>query len=242
MPGQFRLCPSESAVYTGRVSFDPANPLIVQADRSVFLEAFNPRAEDARRALAPFAELISSPEHLHTYRVTPLSLWNAASAGMSAAEMVGALEQYAKFPVPQNVVTDIRELAGRWGRLRLIAHDGGLLLVADTQDAPLLTELSRQKAVSPLLGDRMGDGIYAVPLLNRGLIKTALLESGWPLDDQAGTATGWNTPFRCCRVWRCATTSRRPPTPSTGAAAPRAAAAWWCWPLAAARRWWAWSP
>ncbi|GGR01751.1 DEAD/DEAH box helicase [Deinococcus ruber] len=186
---------AETAFYTDRVSFDPANPLIVQADRSVFLEAFNPRAEDARRALAPFAELISSPEHLHTYRVTPLSLWNAASAGMSAAEMVGALEQYAKFPVPQNVVTDIRELAGRWGRLRLVAHDSGLLLVADTPDAPLLTELSRQKAVAPLLGDRMGDAVFAVPLLNRGLIKTALLESGWPLDDQAGYSDGLAYPI-----------------------------------------------
>ncbi|WP_229671149.1 DNA repair helicase XPB [Deinococcus aquiradiocola] len=177
------------------MTFDPANPLIVQADRSVFLEAFNPRAEDARRDLAAFAELVSSPEHLHTYRITPLSLWNAAAAGVSAEQMVAALERHAKFPVPQNVLHDLRELTLRWGRLRLVAHDGGLLLVVDAPDAPLLTELSRNRAVAPLLGDRMGDAVFAVPLVNRGVVKTALLEAGWPLDDQAGYSDGLQYAF-----------------------------------------------
>ena len=177
------------------MTFDPANPLIVQADRSVFLEAFNPRAEAARRELAPFAELVSSPEHLHTYRVTPLSLWNATAAGVTAQQMVDALERHAKFPVPQNVLQDIKELSGRWGRLKLVAHDKGLLLAADLSDAPLLTELSRNKAVAPLLGDRMGEAVFAVPLLNRGVIKTALLDAGWPLDDQAGYSDGLEYAF-----------------------------------------------
>ena len=177
------------------MTFDPANPLIVQADRSVFLEAFNPRAEAARRELAPFAELVSSPEHLHTYRVTPLSLWNATAAGVTAQQMVDALERHAKFPVPQNVLQDIKELSGRWGRLKLLAHDKGLLLAADASDAPLLTELSRNKAVAPLLGDRMGEAVFAVPLVNRGVIKTALLDAGWPLDDQAGYSDGLEYAF-----------------------------------------------
>ena len=181
--------------YTFQVTFDPANPLIVQADRSVFLEAFNPRAEEARRELAPFAELVSSPEHLHTYRVTPLSLWNATAAGVTAEQMVAALEQHAKFPVPQNVVQDIRELSGRWGRLKLVAHDGGLLLVAEQADAPLLSELSKNKAVAPLLGDRMGEAVFAVPLVHRGVIRTALLDAGWPLDDQAGYSDGLEYAF-----------------------------------------------
>ncbi len=172
------------------MDFDPANPLIVQADRSVFLEAFNPRAEAARESLAPFAELVSSPEHLHTYRVTPLSLWNAAAAGMTAGQMVDALRRHAKFPVPGNVEHDIRELVGRWGRLRLLAHDAGLLLVADAADAPLLVELARQKAVGPLLGEPMSLGVYTVPLQHRGVLKTALLDAGWPLDDQAGYSDG----------------------------------------------------
>jgi DNA excision repair protein ERCC-3 len=177
------------------VNFDPANPLIVQADRSVFLEAFNPRAEEARRELAPFAELVSSPEHLHTYRITPLSLWNATAAGVSAQDMQDALERHAKFPVPQNVLHDIRELSGRWGRLKLLAHDRGLLLTASVADAPLLTELSKNKAVAPLLGDRMGAAVFAVPLINRGVIKTALMGAGWPLDDQAGYSDGLEYAF-----------------------------------------------
>lgn len=121
----------------------------------MFLEAFNPLAEQARAAIAPFAELVSSPEHLRAYRVTPLSLWNAASTGIEPEEMVAALSQYAKFPLPANVETDIRELAGRWGRLTLEQFDNGLLLIAAEGDGPLLTELSRHKSVAPLLGDRM---------------------------------------------------------------------------------------
>lgn len=169
---------------------NPANPLIIQADRSVFLEAFNPLAEQARAAIAPFAELVSSPEHMHTYRVTPLSLWNAASTGMGPAEMVSALAQYAKFPLPANVETDIRELAGRWGRLTLEQFDNGLLLIAAEGNGALLTELSRHKAVAPLLGERMAENVFAVPPAHRGVLKQALIEVGWPVDDRAGYAAG----------------------------------------------------
>lgn len=171
-------------------TFDPLNPLIVQADRSVFLEAFNPRAELAREAIAPFAELVSSPEHMHTYKVSPLSLWNAASAGMSAEQMVDALRRYAKFPIPENVATDIQELAGRWGRLKFEEFDQGLLLVVGEGDAALLTEISLHKGIKPLLGDAMSSTIIAIPAGNRGTLKQALLEVGWPVDDQAGYTDG----------------------------------------------------
>lgn len=169
---------------------NPLNPLIVQADRSVFLEAFNPLAEEARAAIAPFAELVSSPEHMHTYRVTPLSLWNAASAGLSAEQMLSALAQYAKFPLPENVRTDIHDLASRWGRLTLDKYDNGLLLIVEPHDEALLTEVSRHKAVVPLLGDRMSPTVYAVPPAHRGVLKQALLEVGWPVDDRAGYTDG----------------------------------------------------
>lgn len=169
---------------------NPLNPLIVQADRSVFLEAFNPLAEEARAAIAPFAELVSSPEHMHTYRVTPLSLWNAASAGVSAAQMVDALAKFAKFPLPGNVETDIRELAGRWGRLKLERFDQALLLHVQKGDEALLTELSRHKGVAPLLGERMADTVFTVPAANRGVLKQALIEVGWPVDDRAGYTDG----------------------------------------------------
>lgn len=169
---------------------DPMNPLIVQADRSVFLEAFNPRADEARAAIAPFAELVSSPEHLHTYRVTPLSLWNAASTGMTADAMLGALEGHAKFPLPGNVVTDIRELVGRWGRLTLDRFDEALILSAAPGDGPLLSELARHRAVGPLLRERMSDVVYTVDAGARGELKRALMDAGWPVDDHAGYAPG----------------------------------------------------
>src|SRR5687768_10109250 len=101
------------------MSYDPANPLIVQGDRTVLVEVDNPRYAEARDALAPFAELEKSPEHIHTYRLTPLSLWNAAAAGMTAREMLDVLGQYSKFPLPTNLATDIAEFVGRYGRVKL---------------------------------------------------------------------------------------------------------------------------
>src|SRR3982751_2557628 len=100
-------------------SYDPANPLFVQPDRSILLETFNPKYADARDAIAPFAELEKSPEHIHTYRVTNLSLWNAAAAGLSAAQMVAVLDKYSKFPLPGNLATDLAETVGRYGRVKL---------------------------------------------------------------------------------------------------------------------------
>lgn len=175
--------------------FDPLNPLIVQADRSIYLEVHNERAEAARAAIAPFAELEKSPEHLHTYRITPLSLWNAASAGVPPEAMVAALEEYAKFPVPPNVATDVRELGARWGRLKLVEAGSALALQVAEGDAPLLLEVSRHKKVAPLLGARLGERAVALPLAHRGLLKQALLEVGWPVEDLAGYADGLAFPI-----------------------------------------------
>src|SRR5438045_9667354 len=98
---------------------DPTNPLIVQSDRSILVEVDNPRYAAARDALAPFAELEKSPEHIHTYRLTPLSLWNAAAAGLTAEAMIDVLRRFSKFPLPGNVPADLAELVGRYGRVRL---------------------------------------------------------------------------------------------------------------------------
>src|SRR5262245_11703129 len=174
-------------------SYDPANPLIVQGDRTVRLETQSARFEAAREAIAPFAELEKSPEYIHTYRITPLSLWNAAAAGLPAAEMVARLQAFAKYPVPANVVADIHELAGRWGRLRLEAIDGELRLIADEQ--ALMVELSRRAEIAPLLGQQRGWGIYAVPGANRGLLKQALIGAGWPAEDLAGYVEGKQFPL-----------------------------------------------
>ncbi len=173
---------------------DAGNPLIVQADRSIYLETFNPRAEEARAAISPFAELEKSPEHLHTYRLTPLSLWNAASSGQESDTMVEALERFSKFPVPENVVTDIRELVGRWGRIRLLEASGALVLEVQPGDEALQLELSKHKRVAPLLGERLTKRSFTVPLLHRGPIKQALLEVGWPVEDLAGYSDGLDLP------------------------------------------------
>jgi DNA excision repair protein ERCC-3 len=169
---------------------DAANPLIVQADRSIYLETFNPRAEEARAAISPFAELEKSPEHLHTYRLTPLSLWNAASSGQKSGAMIEALRRFSKFPVPDNVVTDMAELVGRWGRIRLREAGSALALEVGPGDEALLLELSKHRRVAPLLGERLGERAFAVPLLHRGLVKQELLEVGWPVQDLAGYSDG----------------------------------------------------
>src|SRR4029079_17040800 len=100
-------------------AFDPTNPLIVQSDRSILVEVDNPRYEAARDALAPFAELEKSPEHIHTYRITNLSLWNAAAAGVTAEQVVEVLRSFTKFPLPSNIAADVAEVVSRYGRIRL---------------------------------------------------------------------------------------------------------------------------
>ena len=104
--------------------YDPANPLIVQGDRSVLVEVDNQRYAEARDALAPFAELEKSPEHIHTYRLTPLSLWNAAAAGLTADAMIDVLSRFSKFPLPSNLAPDITELVSRYGRVKLVRARG----------------------------------------------------------------------------------------------------------------------
>jgi DNA excision repair protein ERCC-3 len=169
-------------------TYDPANPLIVQSDRTLLLEVQNPRFDAAREALAPFAELEKSPEYIHTYRITPLSLWNAAATGLPAAEMVDRLRAFARYPVPDNVATDIQELAGRWGRLRLVVVEGELRLLSELPT--LLIELARRSEIAPLLGQQRGALAYAVPPANRGVLKQALVVAGWPAEDLAGYVEG----------------------------------------------------
>lgn len=174
---------------------DPANPLIVHADRSVVLETFNPRAEAARVAIAPFAELERSPEHLHTYRITPLSLWNAASAGHDGEAIVDALRRHSKFPLPPSLEVDVAELASRWGRLRLATVEDELRLEVAEGDEPLLVQVARHDPVAPLLGPARGARAFAVALGNRGALKQALLGVGWPVQDVAGYLDGATLPF-----------------------------------------------
>lgn len=168
--------------------YHPANPLIVQGDRTILLEVDNPRFEEARDAIAPFAELEKSPEHIHTYRLTPLSLWNAAAAGMTADEMIGALDRFSKFPIPANLAPDLLDLVGRYGRVRLKRVDGVLRLTCD--DRALLEELGRNKRVREYLGKRVEADSYEVDDAYRGVLKQALIAVGYPAEDLAGYTPG----------------------------------------------------
>jgi DNA excision repair protein ERCC-3 len=170
------------------MQYHPANPLIVQADRTVLLEVDNPLYAEARDALAPFADLEKSPEHIHTYRLTSLSLWNAAAAGMSAEAMIEALGTYSKFPLPPNLAVDLRELVGRYGRVRLVRVEGQLRLVAT--DRALIEELARQKGVRDYLGDRLDETTFAIEDAYRGVLKQALIMVGYPAEDLAGYTEG----------------------------------------------------
>src|SRR5579871_6381871 len=134
---EYATMPKGAASRGVQQQYDPANPLIIQGDRSVLVEVDNPRYAEARDALAPFAELEKSPEHIHTYRISNLSLWNAAAAGFTAEQMVGVLQQYTKYPIPANLPADIAETVSRYGRVKLERIDTNKLRLV-CADRPLL--------------------------------------------------------------------------------------------------------
>lgn len=181
-------------------SFDPANPLIVQSDRSILVEVDNPKYSVARDALAPFAELEKSPEHIHTYRLTPLSLWNAAAAGLSADDMLDVLARFSKFALPTNLAPDIYELVSRYGRLKLERDRDQLKLTSN--DLTLMEELIRQPKLRPLLGERIGKTSFQVEPAFRGVVKQALLAVGYPVEDLAGYTEGAPLEIRLRRIAR----------------------------------------
>ncbi|MFG2845590.1 DNA repair helicase XPB [Kitasatospora sp. NPDC048296] len=164
-------------------------PLIVQSDKTLLLEIDHPKAADCRRAIAPFAELERAPEHVHTYRVTPLGLWNARAAGHDAEQVVDALVTYSRYPVPHALLVDVADTMGRYGRLQLLKHPThGLVLT--TTDRPVLEEVLRSKKIVPLVGARVGPDTVVVHPSERGQIKQVLLKLGWPAEDFAGYVDG----------------------------------------------------
>lgn len=164
-------------------------PLIVQSDKTALLETAHPQAADARHDLAIFAELERAPEHIHTYRITKLGLWNARAAGHDADFVLDILDRYAKFPIPTSVRTDITETMGRYGRLKITRDlDGKLLLSCDSQ--AILLEVIKQRKVNELLGEQLSDTTIAIQDWARGQVKQELLKLGWPAEDLAGFAAG----------------------------------------------------
>ncbi|MBF5001944.1 DEAD/DEAH box helicase [Nocardia sp. BSTN01] len=164
-------------------------PLIVQSDKTLLLEVDHEQADAARQAIAPFAELERAPEHVHTYRVTPLALWNARAAGHDAEQVVDALVNYSRYAVPQPLLVDVVETMARYGRLQLVKHPAhGLVLVS--LDRAVLEEVLRHKKIQPMLGARIDDDTVVVHPSERGRIKQMLLKVGWPAEDLAGYVDG----------------------------------------------------
>jgi DNA excision repair protein ERCC-3 len=164
-------------------------PLIVQSDKTLLLEVEHPQSTSCRHAIAPFAELERSPEHVHTYRITPLGLWNARAAGHDAEQVVDTLLRYSRYAVPHALLVDIAETMARYGRLQLTSHPvHGLVL--HTTDRPVLEEVLRSKKVAPLVGARVDPDTVIVHPSERGHIKQVLLKLGWPAEDFAGYVDG----------------------------------------------------
>ncbi|CAA9376171.1 MAG: DNA repair helicase [uncultured Nocardioidaceae bacterium] len=164
-------------------------PLIVQSDKTLLLEVDHEQAVDCRKAIAPFAELERSPEHIHTYRLTPLGLWNARAAGHDAEQVVDTLLTYSRYAVPHALLVDVAETMDRYGRLRLDKHPTHGLVLAST-DRPVFEEVLRAKKVQGMIGERIDDLTVVVHPSQRGNLKQALLKLGWPAEDYAGYVDG----------------------------------------------------
>nr|WP_269327139.1 DNA repair helicase XPB [Kineosporia mesophila] len=168
--------------------------MIVQSDKTLLLEIDHDQAAACRRAIAPFAELERAPEHVHTYRLTPLGLWNARAAGHDAEQVVDVLLEYSRYPVPHALLVDVAETMARYGRLQLIKDpDNGLVLRA--LDVPVLEEVLRSKKVAPLVGARLDPENVLVHPSERGNLKQVLLKLGWPAEDLAGYVNGEKHPI-----------------------------------------------
>ncbi len=164
------------------------NPCIVQSDRTILVEVNSPRYMEARDALARFAELVKSPEHVHTYCITPLSIWNACASGLAASQIVETLHAFAKYDVPRLIETEIIDLAGRYGQLKLERDARGLVL--HVEQPALAEELRRHREVSHLLGQRSAAQEFVIDSDQRGRLKQALIKIGYPIEDLAGYRQG----------------------------------------------------
>ncbi len=169
--------------------FNPENPVIIQSDRTILLEVDNPRFIEARNALSQFAEIEKSPEHIHTYRLSPLSLWNAASLGLTSGRVIEALETYSKYDIPQNILFEIREQMGRYGKIKLLpSQDDRLRLESDDQH--IITEIWNNDQLRPHLDELLDNFTIAVLPMNRGFVKQSLIKLGFPVEDIAGYTDG----------------------------------------------------
>jgi DNA excision repair protein ERCC-3 len=171
-----------------------SKPLIVQSDKTMLLEVDNPEYEDCRNIISRFAELEKSPEYLHTYRITSLSLWNAASTNMKAEDIIAGIEKYCRYSVPKNVISEIREQISRYGKVKLIKDEAGELAIISNEKG-FIQEISTHRAIQPFIEGRAGVDKIVVKKEYRGHIKQALIKIGYPVEDLAGYDEGNKYPF-----------------------------------------------
>ncbi len=164
-------------------------PLIIQSDRTILLEVDNPLYEEARDALSAFAELVKSPEHFHTYRITPISLWNSASAGYTATQIIDLLRKYSRYDIPSNLVYEITETVRRYGRLKLYKSPQQDLIL-ESDDPLLLSELLYNKAMQEFVLEKLDSRRVKVNTQFRGHLKSVLVKLGFPAEDLAGYIEG----------------------------------------------------
>ncbi|MDR2245474.1 MAG: helicase-associated domain-containing protein [Treponema sp.] len=179
---------------------DPANPLIVQSDKTLLLDVHAPGAENARAAILPFAELEKSPEHIHTFRITPLSLWNAAGAGLAPSDIAGALETYTRYPIPPGIVESFSDTMARYGKIRMVSEDPrGAAVDGDAavfpealflviEDPAVRAEIGAAKSLTKYLENT--DAGFRLRLTDRGMVKRELIRLGWPVEDMAPLVSG----------------------------------------------------
>jgi len=172
------------------MGYDPTNPIVVQGDRTVLAEIHSPKYPEVRDALACFAELVKSPEHIHTYQISPLSVWNAVAAGYRVEEMLETLTAYAKYDVPGHVLKEISDYASRYGRLKLLESEEAGHLLLEASDEYLAEEIAHNKPVIPLLARRVSPTAFLVPSPLRGRLKLELTNTGWPPEDLVGYVEG----------------------------------------------------
>jgi len=178
-----------------------SKPLIIQSDRTLLLEVDNPEFEECRAHISKFAELEKSPEYLHTYRISPLSLWNAASSKLTADEIISSLEKFARYSIPKNVINEIREQISRYGKVKLVKEEDGELAIISNEKG-FIQEISSHRAIQPFINQRLGTDKILVKKEFRGHIKQALIKIGFPVEDLAGYDEGNKYPFNLRPITR----------------------------------------
>jgi len=173
---------------------NPNGAIIVQSNLEIMVEVDNPNYTTARDAIAPFTELVKSPEHLHTYKISHLSLWNAAATGLRAPEVLERLDSQSRYPVPPTVVTEIEDYMARYGLLRLKKEDDRLLMESD--DKLMFLEICKLKDVEPFIIEHIDDTHVVVDPERRGHLKMVLTNAGFPVEDLAGYTVGDPLPIQ----------------------------------------------